>query len=150
MLFCVNVLRVLRGAEVCADVLSRAQQAFRSGREITRNTIKMLAAFARAQEEAGKESTDLAALSLFLLLDCTKGFNHASHEWLHECLIRANTPEPIRLAVDVLLQIEPILRLKGQKFNQQKSKEVLTHGGSASMILFIISCYLIYGWCRCT
>ena len=43
--------------EVCAKTLTRAQQAFCTNREITKNTIKMLSAFARARDEteAGKK-----------------------------------------------------------------------------------------------
>ena len=78
-------------------------------------------------------------MSLFLLLDCTKGFDHSSHEWLLECLKCANTPEPVRLAVEVLIQNEPILRLKGKKFSPFKWKGDLHQGGPASTILFLIS-----------
>ena len=43
--------------EVCQSQLSKAQQGFISGREITRNTIKMLHAYATAKDEAEKNPT---------------------------------------------------------------------------------------------
>ena len=41
--------------EVCQTQLSKAQQGFIGGREKTRNTMKMLHAFATAKDEAEKK-----------------------------------------------------------------------------------------------
>jgi len=98
--------------EVCQTQLSKAQQGFISGREITRNTIKMLNAFATAKEKAEKDPA-FEKLSLFLLADCSKGFNNSDPNWLNECLDAAKTPSAIQNVVDAFSLNEPILSLDG-------------------------------------
>ena len=98
--------------EVCQTQLNKAQQGFIIGREITRNTLKMLNAFATAKEEAEK-SPAFEKLSLFLLADCNKGFNNSDPKWLEACLEAAKTPPDILQVVDALSLNEPILSLDG-------------------------------------
>ena len=98
--------------EVCQTQLSKAQQGLISGREITKNTIKMLHAFAAAKEEAAKHPA-FEKLSLFLLADCSKGFNNSDPKWLEACLEAAKTPPDILNVVDALSLNEPILSLDG-------------------------------------
>ena len=61
------LFRVLE--EQAATGLSVAQQPFLQGREISRNTIKMLTAFWNAAERAQEKPGDDPAL--FLLVDCS-------------------------------------------------------------------------------
>ena len=124
--------------EVCQTQLSKAQQGFISGREITKNTIKMLHAFATAKEEAEKHPA-FEKLSLFLLADCSKGFNNSDPKWLEACLEAAKTPPDILNVVDALSLNEPILSLDGIEFDPVKLISGLCQGGPASGILFEIS-----------
>ena len=97
---------------MCQTQLSKAQQGFISGREITRNTIKMLNAFATAKEKAEKDPA-FEKLSLCLLADCSKGFNNSDPNWLNDCLEAAKTPSAILNVVDAFSLNEPILSLDG-------------------------------------
>ena len=98
--------------EVCQTQLSKAQQGFIGGREKTRNTMKMLHAFATAKDEAEKKPA-LEKLSLFLLAECSKGFNNSDPKWLNACLEAAKTPTEIQNVVDSFSLNEPILSLDG-------------------------------------
>ena len=124
--------------KVCQTQLSKAQQGFISGREITRNTIKMLNAFATTKEKAEKNPA-FEKLSLFLLADCSKGFNNSDPNWLNECLEAAKTPSAILNAVDAFSLNEPILSLDGIEFDPVRLISGLCQGGPASGILFEIS-----------
>ena len=115
--------------EVCQIQLNKAQQGFISGREITRNTIKMLNAFATAKEEAEKNPA-FEKLSLLLLADCSKGFNNSDPKWLNECLEAAKTPSDILNVVDAFSLNEPILSLDGIEFDPVRLISGLCQGGS--------------------
>ena len=100
--------------EMCQTQLSKAQQGFAGGREITskfKHNLKKRA-FAKAKDEADKRPA-FEKLSLFLLADCSKGFNNSDPKWLNGCLEAAKTPTEIQNVVDACsLQREPILSLR--------------------------------------
>ena len=75
-----------------------------------RNSVKhnkMLHAFATAKDEAEKKPA-LEKLSLFLLAECSKGFNNSDPKWLNACLEAAKTPTEIQNVVDAFSLNEPI------------------------------------------
>ena len=75
--------------EVCSSLstgLSQYQQAFMSGRDIVNNTFTMLKTFWDAVEEGDRDGNPLLAL----LLDCSKGYNFMSREWITRVLVQAS------------------------------------------------------------
>ena len=71
------------------------QQACVSGGEIMHNIIGMHEAFHHAQHKQ--------QLLMFLLLDCTKGFNYASHERMLRVWERAALPSTLLFSIKFFL-----------------------------------------------
>jgi len=129
--------------EPASRTLSDAQQAFLEGREITRNTTKMLSAFWAAADAAQKDDRKDLFPALLLLVDCSKGYNNVDHGWLLRCLRHAKTPEPICRLVEALIRNSPILQMAtehGRKeFSPLTLLSGLTQGCPASCILYLIA-----------
>ena len=123
--------------EVCRHEthgLCNAQQAFVTGRDITRNTTMLCRNFWAAHVEAipGDDPYLLHAL------DCSKGYNRMDHSWLPRCLHAASTPPEILALVDCLLVNMPVLVLAGVEFAALELASGLTQSCPASCMLYII------------
>ena len=65
-----------------------------------------------AKDEAEKKP-DFDMLSLFLLADCSKGFDNSDPKWLNACLEAARTPTATQDVAGAFSLNEPITSLDG-------------------------------------
>ena len=124
--------------EVCAEQLtglSECQQAFVSKRDIVKNTFAMLRTF---WDVAGTAENTESPL-LMLLLDCTKGYNLLSREWIVRVLEKARLPGGLVRLVRKLVVNDSILVINGVEQGSIISLAGLTQGCPASCFLYVIA-----------
>ena len=134
------VARMLNGVldEVCARQgtgLSAAQQAFVKGRDIVRNTFEMLRVFWDSVDTGASHEDPL----LMLLLDCSKGYNRMSRQWVRKVLEKAGLPRGLIKLVDNLMVSISVLMINGEEHAPLELLTGLTQGCPASCFLFIIA-----------
>ena len=71
--------------EKATQTMPKIQQAFLPGRDISEANVAVQEAYYRAAERG--------LLKFWLLLDCSKGYNNMSWEWIEKVLQAANLPE---------------------------------------------------------
>jgi len=133
--------------EICSQRLSAAQQAFMSGRHITRNNVGIHHVFRLAVDAHRRSSPQLEGLEhcsdttplLLLLLDCSKGYNAMSWEWLERCMATAAMPTEIRNVVHYFLHTnEAVLTIQGHEFEPLRYVSGLPQGCPLSCFLYIL------------
>ena len=128
--------RVLQ--EVCANSISRAQQAFIHGRDIVRNNVRLHTAFRDMMAEADEGNIALSDLGMLLLLDCTKGYNLLDREWIRRCLEAAKLPSGLRQLIETMLESEAVLMLDRREMGAVKFELGIPQGCPLSCFLYII------------
>ena len=124
--------------EVCSCAgtgLSSCQQAFVSGRDIVRNTSSMLRVFWDNVEHRDHTDNPL----LMLLLDCSKGYNLMSRDWVVRVLEKAGLPGCLVTLVANMMVSVAILLLNGTEHDPLELLSGLTQGCPASCFLYIIA-----------
>ena len=117
--------------EIAAPQILPLNQAFVTGGDIMHNVFGLHASM---QAHSG-----VGNLRLFLLMDCTKGFNLASHSWTSRVLEQMRLPTGLRRMVDRLLaQQRGILSFGGSRHEPVAWKCGFRQGGPLSAILFVL------------
>ncbi len=122
--------------EVCSHAvrgLCKSQQAFVSGRDIVRNTSGMLRMFWEAVEERGRDDDPL----MMLLLDCTKGYNLLSREWVVRVLSQAQLPSVLIAAVEKMMVNDSVLLINGLEQGSFRTNSGLIQGCPLSCFFFV-------------
>jgi len=118
--------------EAASSQLKRYQQAFVSGGQIERNVVGV------AQEAASPRDEQL--LKLLLFLDCSKGFNLMSWEWMWAVLTKAGVPSFLIRGMERLLQSHvAYLVLRNRVFQPVGYKAGLSQGNPLSVFLYILA-----------
>ena len=117
--------------EIASSQILPLNQAFVKGGDIMHNVFSLHTAM---QAYAGSDN-----LKLFLLMDCTKGFNLVSHVWTARVLDKMGLPAGLRRMVERLLSIQRgILSFGGMRHHPIEWKCGFRQGGPLSAMLFVL------------
>jgi len=118
--------------EVFRTQLSKAQQAFYSTGDISRNLVMMHSIFRDHQLQY------LTDLLLMLSLDCSKGYNRVGWCWVKRCLQAARLPEKLQRLLLAFLPGEVHLVFQGVETAGVRFFSGLAQGCPLSCFLFIL------------